>query len=138
MQLFLISIISGTSLALVLKIVQILFGVQSYLLLFNMDYIPLLHQWNDLAWTGYVFHYLFCFVSIIGLYYIAKFFQIERNPFVYISVYTIGSGFLYFLTALTEEPPSATSLVAWICWIAAHMMFGILVAILIRKWIKSW
>ncbi|HLQ73163.1 MAG TPA: hypothetical protein VK125_02965 [Bacillota bacterium] len=132
-----ITFISGSILAGVLKIVQIFFHVPSYMLLFNMDYIPLLKQWNDVTGSGYVFHFLFCFISIVGLFYIAKIFHVERKPLLYVGVYTIGSGVLYFLTALTEQPPEATSFIAWLWWVIAHIIFGIVVGAFIKKWMNK-
>jgi|SRR5699024_217173 len=136
-KLFVISMITGSILAGSLKIVQVLFQVDSYILLFNMDYIPFLRQWNDIFGAGYIFHFVFCFLSIVGVYYLAKLVQLENRPLIYLGVYTIGSAILYFLTALTEEPPEVTSFISWLWWVVAHVIFGLAVGVLIKKWLRE-
>src|SRR5699024_5122785 len=108
-KLSIITLISGSILALTLKAVQIFFQVDAYILLFNMDYIPVLRNWEHIVGSGYLFHYAFCFVSIIGLYLLASLFRLEKNRWLYIFVYTSGSALLYFLTALTNQPPDVSS-----------------------------
>lgn len=130
-----IGVIAGTILAGFLKVIQMLTGIQAYSLLFNMDYIPLLRRVDTVFGMGYLFHYTFCVVSVLGLYFILGIFQLEKNMIGYIVVYTIGSAVLYTLTGLSEKPPSISDYLAWSYWSFGHALFGIAVGFLIRKWL---
>src|SRR5699024_4803416 len=111
--------------------------VQSYVLLFNMDYIPILKYFEDITGSGFVFHFLFCFISVISLYYLARIVHLESNVSTYVIVFTVGSGIMYFLIIFTNEPPSATSFESWFLWVVAHALFGIIVGFMIHKWITT-
>jgi len=133
-RLTIIAIIAGTVLAGFLKVVQLLTGKQAYVLLFNMDYIPLLKRVDTIFGVGYLFHYTFCIVSVLALYYFLRVFQVEKKMIAYIVIYTLGSAILFSLTALTEKPPNVTDYLAWAYWSFAHSMFGIVVGFLVRVW----
>lgn len=119
---------------LVLKIVFVLTGNTAYILLFNFDYIPILNALEPVWLFGYVFHFVTCIVSVIALFYILKTWNIQKKIWPYIIVYSIGGAALFFLTALSEQPPAADDVTAWIYWTLAHAVFGYSVAALIRKW----
>jgi len=133
-KLVLISLVAGSILAVFLKIIQLTLKKQSYVLLFNMDYIPFLKNFDTVKGSGYLFHFVFCFVSVIGLFYVAKMVGLEYNLTVYVLVFTVGSGILYFLTALTNKPPDVTSLGSWLFWTVGHVLFGIVVGMMIKHW----
>ncbi len=136
-KLLITSIVSGTVLAGFLKVVQVTLNNDAYILLFNMDYIPLLKNVEKINGSGYVFHFVFCFVSVVSLFHLAKIVQLEKHIAVYVIVFTAGSGMLYFLTALTNQPPSATSVISWLYWVVAHAVFGIVVGVMIKYWLKQ-
>lgn len=136
-KLLIISIVSGSILAGFLKIVQLILNDDAYILLFNMDYIPLLKNVESISGSGYIFHFVFCFVSIAILFLLAKIVQLEQHISTYVIVFTVGSGMLYFLTALTNQPPSAKSVISWIYWTVAHAIFGIVVGVMIKYWLKQ-
>ena len=135
LKLSLIGIIGGLVLMLVLKIVIMLTGNSAYLLLFNFDYIPVLNELRPVELFGYVFHFLTCIFSVIGLYYILKNWNIERQLLPYILVYTMGGGALFFLTSLSDQPPAANDVVAWIYWTMAHGIFGYVIGAMVKKWV---
>ena len=134
-KLIIVSLVAGSVLAASLKIVQVTLNNDAYILLFNMDYILLLKDVENLSGSGYVFHYVFCIVSVVILFHLAKMVYLETNIAVYVIVYSLGSGVLYFLTALTEKPPSVTSLESWIFWVVAHVLFGVVVGVMIEGWV---
>jgi len=136
-KLLIISIVAGSILAGILKLVQVTLNNDAYILFFNMDYIPLLKHVDHIAGSGYLFHYIFCIVSVFVLFYLSKVFHIEAIILVYVIVYSIGSGVLYFLTGLTDKPPSVTSVESWVYWVAAHALFGIVVGIMIKYWVSG-
>lgn len=130
-----IALIAGSILAGCLKLVQIIFHDDTYILLFNMDYIPLLKQIDHITGSGYLFHFVFCFVSVVGLYYMARIVHLSSSIVVYVLVYTVGSGLLYFLTALTDQPPHVTSITSWFFWVIAHAIFGLVVGMMVKYWL---
>lgn len=60
-----ISVVAGTMLMIMLRVVFFLTGNPAYRLLFNFDYIPVLNQFQTLAFAGYLFHYFTCFFSVL-------------------------------------------------------------------------
>lgn len=135
-KLILVGIIGGVILMIPLKIMYEATGNTAYVLLFNFDYIPVLNELKPVWLFGYVFHFVTCICSVIGLYYILKVRNLQYSLISYILVYTIGGGALFFLTALSEQPPSANDTLAWFYWTSAHAFFGLTVGLLVKKLIK--
>lgn len=134
-KLVMIGIIAGMVLAGCMKLIYILTGNEAYKLLYNVDYIPLIHVYDSSTWFGIFFHYIFCIVSVVGLFYLLTFFHLHKKLLAYVLIYTAGAGMLYFLTLLTSDPPVATHFVSWFYWTTSHVVFGGIVAVLIDKWI---
>lgn len=130
-----IGLIGGIVLILVLRLVLSLTGNPAYYLLFNFDYIPFLNKLRPIWLFGNIFHFLTCIISVIALYYILKPKGWHKIILPYIVVYTIGGGGLFFLTALSEQPPAANDVMAWIYWTFDHAIFGYVVGVLIRRWL---
>ncbi|GGW60975.1 hypothetical protein DFQ11_102609 [Winogradskyella epiphytica] len=135
LKLISIGLIAGIVLMLILKIVILLTGNTAYILLFNFDYIPILNALRPEWLFGYVFHFITCIVSVVALYHILKSFKLEERIRPYILVYTIGGGALFFLTALSDQPPAVNDLMAWVYWTFAHAVYGYVVGYLIKKWL---
>ncbi len=136
-KLMVIGIIAGIILIIPLKVVYELTGNTAYILLFNFDYVPVLNQLRPVWFFGYVFHFLTCICSVIGLYYILKVKDLQYSMLSYILVYTVGGGALFFLTCLSPQPPAGDDFSAWIYWTAAHAIFGYAVGFLIKLWINE-
>lgn len=134
LKLIAIGFIAGSVLSLVLKIVMLLSGNTAYVLLFNFDYIPVVKDLKPIWLFGYIFHYLTCVVSVIALFYILKSWTLQKTIWPYILVYCVGGGALFFLTALSDQPPAANDFMAWMYWTLAHAVFGYVVGLMVRKW----
>lgn len=134
-SLSLIAVASGIVLMGLLKVVQILIGSQAYVLLFNTDYIPVLPDWGPEDIGGISFHFVFCIVSVAGLFYVLKLFRLERSILAYFLIYTVGSAVLYSLTGLTDRPPAINDIPAWAYWTSAHVLYGFIVGWFVKKWI---
>ena len=132
LQLIGIGITGGVVLAIVMQVIYLLTGNQANNLLYNVDYFPIIHIFNDIPWFGIVFHLVFCIVSVFGLFYLLKIIGWHYKFWPYVIVYTAGSGVLYFLSLLTDEPPAATDFMAWFYWTASHLVYSITVAFMIR------
>lgn len=135
-QLIGIGIASGIILAVLMQLVFTLTGNEAYILLYNVDYFPIIHIFKDSAWFGFAFHLVFCIASVIGLFYIATFFGWQYSIWPYVTVYTAGSGVLYFLTLLTDKPPAADDGTSWFFWTAGHFVFSLAVGWMIRLFVK--
>lgn len=125
--------IGGVALMFVLKIVMLFNGNPAYILLFNFDYIPVLNQLKPVWLFGYFFHFLTCMISVIALYFILG--KYHNRIMGYVLVFTIGGGALFFLTALSHQPPASSDIMAWVFWTFGHAVFGYVVGILTVKWV---
>ncbi|PIC71200.1 hypothetical protein CSV77_03970 [Sporosarcina sp. P16b] len=135
LQLVSIGIAGGAVLALLMLVVWAVTGNEAYILLYNVDYFPIIHVFSHVAWFGIVFHFVFCIASVLGLFYLLKFFKWQYNMWPYVVVYTAGSGVLYFLTLLTDQPPAADDGMAWLYWTVSHLIFSVLVASLVIRYV---
>lgn len=135
LKLIFIGILAGTILASFLISIHILTGNEAYLILFEVDYIPILNHLQPASIIGILFHYIFCVLSVVLLYYILKSVHLERLLYIYIVVYTGGSAILFFLTALSDKTPAMTDLTAWCYWTLGHGIYGIIVGLLVKNWV---
>ncbi|WP_010531965.1 hypothetical protein [Lentibacillus jeotgali] len=135
LKLSIIGIVAGIILLVLLKIVQVVTGSQAYVLLFNTDYIPMMPDWGPANFGGVAFHFVFCIVSVVALFYILKLFRLERSMLVYFAIYTGGSAILYALTGLTDRPPVVMDLMAWTYWTVAHAVYALTVGSFIKHWV---
>lgn len=131
-NLFTIGFIAGIVLLLFLKMVMLTTGNPAYFLLLNFDYVPVLKDLKPVWLMGYIFHFATCIISVIGLYVILKSFNKENFISLYVAFYTIGGGALFFLTALSDQPPASNDFYAWFFWTLAHLIYGYVVGVLIR------
>ncbi|WP_026858832.1 hypothetical protein [Jeotgalicoccus psychrophilus] len=135
LKLIIIGFVAGAILAAVGKIIRITTGNKAEILLYNMDYMPVIKRWSDKWITGIIFHYTTCIVSAVVLFYILIPFSWELNIWPYVLVYTAGSAALYFLSLLTDKPPASDSFSSWFYWTFSHAIFGFAVGFLIKLWI---
>lgn len=135
-MLIIIGFVAGIVLIIPLKIVLLATGNTAYVLLFNFDYIPVINKLRPIWLFGYLFHFVTCIVSVVSLFYILRTWRLHRAVLPYVLVYTLGGGALFFLTALSDLPPSYTDFMAWLYWTIAHGIFGLTVGILVRRLIS--
>ena len=135
LKLIIIGFISGLILAATAKIIRFTIGSKAEILLYNMDYMPVIKRWSDQWITGIIFHYVTCISSVVVLFYMLIPFGWETNIWPYVLVYTAGSGVLYFLSLFTDQPPAPNSFSSWLCWTFSHTVFGLAAGLLIKWWI---
>ena len=135
LKLMIIGFVAGAILAAVGKFIRITTGNKAEILLYNMDYMPVIKRWSDKWITGIIFHYTTCIVSAVVLFYMLIPFGWELNIWPYVLVYTAGSAALYFLSLLTDKPPASDSFSSWFYWTFSHAIFGFAVGFLIKLWI---
>ncbi|GAB3802315.1 hypothetical protein [Virgibacillus kimchii] len=130
-----IGVIGAIGLSLFMKLVRILTGNRAEILLYNLDYMPVLKKWSHIRAAGLTFHFFTCIASVVVLFYLLRLIGWEYYIFPYVVVYTAGSAFLFFLSALTKTPPKHTDRYAWLHWTAGHAFYGIIVGVLVRLWV---
>lgn len=136
--LILIGIVGGTVLAELLRLVYLLLKINAYNLLFNFDYIPIIGKYSHTnEWTGMVFHYLTCIVSVIVSYYVFKKYGMEKDLLPYLALFFVGSMMLYFLTGLSSEAPAWNDWTAFILFGLGHLVYGFVVGKLIQVMIDK-
>ena len=136
-KLILIGITAGIVLIIPLKVLYEFAGNTAYILLFNFDYIPVLNQLRPVKFFGYIFHFVTCISSVIGLFYILKIWQLQHKILLYVLVYSIGGAGLFFLTALSPQFPEANDRIAWLYWTLAHGLFGFTVGYLVNRFLRK-
>lgn len=134
-KLSVIGILAGVALAGMMHIIYLLTDNQAYLLLYNVDYIPGLRHFQQSPIFGFIFHFLFCIISVIVLFFLLQKLTLEFYLSPYLIVYTGGAAALYFLSALTEKPPAPTDFNAWFYWSISHVVYSLIVGLLIKFWI---
>lgn len=130
-----IGMVSGSLLAFFLKLIQLLTANRAYHLLFDVSYIPLLKKLKPVWLSGGIFHFGTCMGSIIVLYEVLSLFRMEKSIFSYLIVIGTGSAILFILTFFANDTPGITDFSAWIYWVLGHLLFALVTAILIQKYI---
>ncbi|GAA0436622.1 hypothetical protein GCM10008983_11680 [Lentibacillus halophilus] len=132
-KLTLIGIIGAAVLAVFLQAIHSLTGSNAYILLYNIDYIPLLKAWDQRPVVGVIFHIIFCIASVILLYAMLKMVHLQRSLTAYVLIYTMGSAMLYPLTGLSNHPPELGDLTSWLYWTLGHFIYSIIVGLLVIR-----
>ncbi len=130
-----IGMVSGTVLALFLKLIQFLTGNKAYRLLFDVSYIPFLKNLKPVWLARGIFHFGTCIGSIIVLYELLSPFKWQKNMSSYLLIIGVGSTALFFLTLLAEDTPAITDFYAWTYWVLGHLLFSWTTVILIQKYV---
>lgn len=99
-----IGIISGIVLALFLKIIKSTTGNNVYDLLFDTSYIPVLNELSPTWLIESVFHFTTCILSIIVLYYVLRFFHMEKKLLPILSHHRSWEwSFIFFNIIFSED-----------------------------------
>lgn len=126
-KLVIIRIITGIVLASLMYGIYFFTGNEAYILLYNVDYIPILQYFQQSTLFDLIFHFSFCIVSVVVLFYLLQKWDLAFRYTPYLIVYTGGAAVLFFLSALTERSPSPTDRMAWFYWTFSHLIYSIIV-----------
>ncbi|WP_100009753.1 hypothetical protein [Lentibacillus sediminis] len=126
-------IFSGLLLGAFLKIVQAVSGKRVYTLLLNVDYFPVLQNWELGEVAEFMLHLAVSVALVFVLYaafvrcgWSAKFF-----PYVVANV-LIGA-LLFLTTLLSNRTPELIDGVAFLYWLAGHLVYGVVLGILLSR-----
>ena len=132
-----IGIISGLILGSMLGIIQRFTNKKVYLLLMNVDYIPIVKDWNVGPVMGFIFHLIVSVALVFVLYYVLKKLKLHQKIAIYILVNTLGGALLFSLTALSERTPAITDAAAFIYWVLGHAIYGSSVGVMVYFMLKN-
>src|SRR5699024_10785521 len=134
-MLYILGVIAGVFLAVFLRVMQQITGSLAYILLFSVDYLPILHDFYSNSLVQAAFHFGTLVAITIVLYYFFRLLYLEKRISAYVIFIFIGSGLLYFLTMLSSYTPPITDLYSWIYWSTGHVIFSIIIGTLIKRWL---
>lgn len=136
----LIGFVTGMLLALSLKAIQHLTGDKVYTLLLNVDYFPVLKDFEFSEPVEVLFHLI---VSIILCMIIAFFYIHNRRFFsknIVLSTMLLNTviGLLLFpTTSFSNRTPELTDGSALCWWLAGHAVYGLALGFFIQKWFRQ-
>lgn len=125
-------VISGFVLGCILGIIQQFTDKKVYLLLMNVDYIPIVKDWDVGPVMGFVFHLLVSIAVVLVLYSILKKLNLHQKVSAYILANAFGGALLFSLTALSDRTPAITDIQAFIYWVIGHAVYGMSVGFMVN------
>ncbi|PRX78363.1 hypothetical protein B0G93_103226 [Bacillus sp. V-88] len=119
--------ISGTILGLFLKWIQALTGIKVYVLLLNVDFIPLFASTLP-EWLEFAFHLLIsCGIGLVFVFLMVKLNVTSRGAWILSLLLTFPTVFLYFpLSYLAvQDVPGLFDGTAITFWTIGHLLYGL-------------
>lgn len=131
-----IGVVTGIILAVFLKIVQAITGDKVYTLLLNVDYIPIVKEYQFPEVIEVLFHLIvsvvLCIILVI-LYDKSSSF-IRKHAILFPLLVNVAIGLLlYPTTSFSYRTPDVTNMVSLFWWTFGHALYGFLVGILISR-----
>ncbi|WP_303968681.1 hypothetical protein [Sporosarcina ureae] len=131
-----IGIVTGILLAIVLKMVQAVTGDKVYTLLLNVDYIPIVKEYQFPEVIEVFFHLIvsvvLCIILVI-LYDKSRGF-IRNHAILFPLLVNVAIGLLlYPTTSFSDRTPSVTNIISLLWWVAGHALYGFVVGVLINR-----
>lgn len=131
-----IGIVTGILLAIVLKMVQAITGDKVYTLLLNVDYIPIVKEYQFPEVIEVFFHLIvsvvLCIILVI-LYDKSRGF-IRNHAILFPLLVNVAIGLLlYPTTSFSDRTPSVTNIISLLWWVAGHALYGFVVGVLINR-----
>ncbi|BCB03205.1 hypothetical protein KH172YL63_13380 [Bacillus sp. KH172YL63] len=121
-------LLSGTALGLFLKGMQSLTGIKVYVLLLNVDFIPILGSNPLPEWFEFLLHLLVsCGIGIIFVSLVKRFQLSAKGAVILAFLLTLPTVFLYFpLSYLAiKEVPSLMDGKAIVLWSFGHILYAL-------------
>lgn len=132
-KLAVIGIFSGLILGGFLKAVQQLTTIPVYVLLLNVDYFPVIQDWQMNEMQEFFLHMVVSVGLVIVLYVTLGRLEIHRKIHPYITMNVLIGGLLFLTTVLSDRTPALLDRTAFIYWMVGHLIYGVVVGILITK-----
>lgn len=134
-QVLFTAVVAGVSLGIFLKMVEHLTNRRVYTLLLNVDYFPILQNYQFPEVIEFSFH------LVISLFITSCLFAIRNklnwsNTALFLNsmVSQLIIAFVLFpTTILSDRTPAITDVHALAWWLSGHLLFGLLVGIFLRR-----
>ncbi|MGM0827031.1 MAG: hypothetical protein ACQEU4_02300 [Bacillota bacterium] len=123
-----IGLVSGTLLGLFLKWMQVLTGIKVYVLLLNVDFIPVFGEEDLPEWMEFLFHLVIsCVIGVVFVYMMERQNVTGKGSWILSLVLTVPTVFLYFpLSHLAiKDVPGLMYTKAIILWTAGHLLYAL-------------
>lgn len=132
-----IGIFTGTIFGLIMKLIEFWTEKKVYTLLLNIDYIPILQDWNLNEFLEFSLHLIVSIGVVFVLYYGFKLFKWHLKISSYIIANIIIASGLYLTTSFSDRTPELTDGVAFIYWVIGHAIYGALLGLTLRQFRES-
>lgn len=110
-----------------LKVVQQVTGKAVYTLLLNVDYFPIVQNWQMGETMEFLLHVITSVILVLVLYVGIGKIGVKRKCYPYILANLAIGGVLFLTTAFSVRTPDIMDIVAFIYWMAGHLIYGIVV-----------
>lgn len=114
-----------------LKIVEQLTGKMVYVLLLNVDYFPIIKDWQLSEITAFLLHVFVSVILAIILYKLFYKLGISGKVFPYVLVSFLIGFTLFFTTTLSNRTPNIMDVAAFNYWMIGHLLYGMIVGCII-------
>ena len=131
-----IGIVTGIILAIFMKIVQAITGDKVYTLLLNVDYIPIVKEYQFPEVIEVFFHLIVSVVLCIILVFLCDKSSgfIRKHAILFPLIVNVVIGLLlYQTTSFSDRTPDVTNMMSLFWWTFGHALYGLLVGILISR-----
>ncbi|WRP08303.1 hypothetical protein U9J35_09135 [Rossellomorea aquimaris] len=121
-------LVSGTLLGLFLKWMQLLTGIKVYVLLLNVDFIPVFGDKDLPEWMEFLFHLVIsCVIGVVFVYIVERLKVSSSGSWLLSLVLTGPTVFLYFpLSYLAiKDVPGLMDGQGIILWTAGHLLYAL-------------
>ncbi|MCM3398769.1 MULTISPECIES: hypothetical protein [Oceanobacillus] len=130
-------IISGLVLGIFLKMVELFTGKAVYVLLLNVDYIPIIKEWNMHEAIEFGLHLIVSIILVLCIYFLLERWKLQNQMLPYIIVNVLIGCILYFTTQLSERTPDLMDRTAFLFWAVGHLIYGVVVWLLIQLLLRE-
>lgn len=127
-----IGIITGTIFGLILKLVEHLTGKKVYTLLLNIDYIPIMQDFNLNELLDFSLHLIVSIGVAIVLYYAFRLTGWHQMSTPYVIANVIIATGLYLTTSFSNRTPDVTDFLAFFYWVIGHAIYGFMLGLMMR------
>lgn len=119
-------LVAGFVLGFFLKGMQVMTGFQVYTLLMNIDYLPVLKNFQFPEWIEFSFHLIVSIAIsfLVKLIAIRREWKKQRIVFASIFLNIIIALVIYPTTVLSTRTPELFSLVSITIWLVGHVIYG--------------
>ncbi|MFS0750215.1 hypothetical protein [Oceanobacillus sp. 1P07AA] len=123
-MLLLIGIISGCIIGLFFYLCQLVTNKPLYTLLMNIDYFPIIGEWQHPPLFEFSYHIGVSIVLVYTLIFFLRLWNLEGKLWAYVSISGLIGLFIYPTTVLSDRTPELYDGWAVVIWIIGHLIYG--------------